>query len=196
MSDFRYFALPHSFSTYTRKPHKCDFCGQKLPVYEGVFYGEEDAEFCCEPCLLTGRLAEKGLFTNDASTSRLAARVAAVYTNWSPAERSAYVRERVQELKHRTPHLPTWQDWDWPVHCDDFCRFERIVGQKDIRALAGGNDADAFLKEHLYEPDGESLSLADVRPDSPEDNTTSYSLEVYQFVCRTCAKPLFCWDIE
>ncbi len=191
---FRYFQHPHEFSTYTKEPQLCDFCGEERPGYAGPYYGQNDIEFVCEACLIQGRLTEAGASTNEGS--RLIRNQLQLYhPELSPEQREALVIQRIDELEYRTPSLVTWNDIEWPGHCGDYCRFIKIAGRPDIVALAGGRDAKAFFYAHLMgraHPDW----WADIRPDSPRNNEVAYSMEVYLFQCLECGEYRLITDME
>lgn len=176
MTAFTYFADPHgsAVSTWTDEPRRCDICGATRPGYDGPFYGEGDeVEFVCEPCLVAGRLRERRLSTN---------------------EGVATIDPRpTDELEHRTPHLVTWQDMSWPTHCDDYCRFEREVGQRELEELGGAD----FFKAHLHEDLADAeLEWEDVPPRAPTNRRVSNSPSVYLLRCWQFRTPVLWWDVD
>jgi len=108
------------------------------------------------------------------------------------------VWERTAEVEQRTPSPVTWQHLSWPAHCGDYACFIGEVGQPDLNALAPNGDGKAFLAEHLHEA---MLMLETdiwdwIRPDSPKDASTSYSVGVYLFQCLHCGHYLILWDVD
>jgi uncharacterized protein CbrC (UPF0167 family) len=110
------------------------------------------------------------------------------------------VRQRTMELSQRTPHLETWQDFFWPVHCGDYCCFIKEVGKPDLDELAPDSDGLKFFDEHLREEHAGITNASDVwnaiRPDSPKDNSTAYSVGGYLFQCLHCEKYVIHWDCD
>ena len=180
MAEFRYFADPHGpNSTWMDDPQECEICGETRRGYEGTYYGEEDVEFVCEPCLVSGRLAERNLTTNEGDAAALLDQL---------GERAGRLaEERRSELEQRTPHLVTWQDWFWPAHCGDFCRFERRVGRHELTALAPDGDGHRFYLDHLAE---EPLDWELLPPSGDE----VYDVGVYLFRCLDCGTHQIRWD--
>ena len=173
MSEFRYFAEPHGpSSTWTDAARTCDLCGEVRAGYEGPYYGIEEIDFVCEPCLSSGRLAERDATANDGG-----ANVA------DPARRA--------ELEQRTPHVSTWQDWVWPAHCGDFCRFEREAGQQELIEAAPDGYGPAFLAAHL-DPAEAPLEWDWVPPSLAGD--AGFEVGVYLFRCLVCGAPVVRWD--
>ncbi len=178
MTDFRYFADPRSStaSTWREEPQACGICGKSQPGYDGPYYGAEGIDFVCEQCLVEGRLAERGLRTNEGEPG-------------PPADRR-------DELEQRTPLLVTWQDFLWPAHCDDYCQFEREVGQRELDDLADGDGA-TFFRDHLHADLAEhDFGWEDVPPRGPRTRDESNSPSVYLFTCTRCERPVLWWDID
>src|SRR5438552_2877739 len=117
---YRLFQMPHRFSTYKPQPRRCELCGETRPGYDGPFYGVEDIDFVCEPCLHAGRLRDRNLFTQTGDVESLRYQLSVYHREMSETERESLITERNDELEHRTPHLVTWQDMEWPAHCGDY----------------------------------------------------------------------------
>lgn len=178
MTDFRYFVGPResTASTWTDDPQDCGICGEVRPGYAGPYYGVGDLDFVCEPCLEAGRLAEKDFRTNEGEPG-------------PPLDRRA-------ELERRTPNLVTWQDFLWPAHCNDFCRFEREVGQRELDALSG-DDGAAFFRAHVHPSQAElDFGWEDLPLHGPSRRDESNSLSVYLFRCLVCDTPVLWWDMD
>ncbi len=169
----RYFAEPHLWSTYVTKGPACHFCHREGPGYEGPYYGcSGDTE------ALHAQLAAQSL---------------------TAAQRKTLLAERTRALEGRTPRLITWQDLLWPAHCSDYCRFVKEVGRKDVEKLAGDDDPQSWLEEHLEESTQESTDIDDlwesITPKSL-DRPSKWGLCVYLFECVTCGEPVLLWDSE
>lgn len=137
--DYRYFADPHRFSTYTTEAQECHFCGEERPGYEGGFYTEgEEIEFVCEPCLTQGKLkdAEPGVTTNEGDLEELVAQLNRLYP-LRPRDANEVEAEWLREvLEQQTPPIVTHQDMMWPAHCGDFVRYVKKARKGDFEALA------------------------------------------------------------
>jgi uncharacterized protein CbrC (UPF0167 family) len=194
----RYFAEPHIWSTYVEKGPACHFCHREGPGYEGPYYGTgPDIELVCEECLAAGLLETVDATTCSGDTDALHAQLAA--QSLMAAQRKAQLAERTRALEGRTPPLITWQDLLWPAHCSDYCRFVKEVGRKDVEKLAGDDDPQSWLEEHLEESTQESTDIDDlwesITPKSLEQ-PSKWGLCVYLFECLTCAEPVLLWDSE
>lgn len=192
-NSFRYFRYPHHFSTYSSAPKTCDLCGQLQPGYDGPFYGLNKIKFVCEQCLISGKLADKDAFTNEGDLGTLRQQIKSLHPELTQVEIEKLTNIRDAELQQRTPHLVTWQDFFWPAHCGDYCCFIKEAGKPDLSGIApegkvhllfGAKD-DEF--NHWWEG---------VRPDSPKDNSTSYSIGVYLFQCLHCHEYIVLWDCD
>jgi uncharacterized protein CbrC (UPF0167 family) len=196
VATFRYFAEPHAFSTYTIEPAVCASCQRQLPGYRGPFYGLGEFSFVCEECLASGALLKFGQSTNEGDVIALRQQLATLRRDLPESERDRLLKERTDELAHRTPHLVTWQDWDWPAHCGDYCRFLKEAGKLDLERIAAPGDAKSFLARNLrdgHETDLDYLWQC-IRPDSPKDGRVAYDVGLWLFQCLTCAEYVLVWD--
>jgi uncharacterized protein CbrC (UPF0167 family) len=98
-------------------------------------------------------------------------------------------------VEERTPGVETWQDFDWPAHCGDFCRFEREVGQAELTALASDGDGHRFFREHVYDGHLAGLEWEHFPPSAPSPEA-AYSVGIYLFRCVECERPILLWDAD
>src|SRR5947208_2790255 len=140
MAQFRYFRDPHAFAYYTADPQECGLCQKERPGYEGPFYGEEEVDFVCEPCLAAGRLAEHDLSANEGDAQALRQQLVVRDPPQSLLDIEVTVQERTKELERATPHLGSWQDWQWPAHCGDYCSYVKLAGKADLETAASDGD--------------------------------------------------------
>lgn len=198
MTTFRYFALPRQFSTYTEEPQQCQLCGRARAGYEGPYHGIEHIDFVCEECLAAGRLADKEQTTNEGDLEGLQEQLKQRHLELGDGEIAKLVQQRTEELEQRTPNLLTWQDWFWPAHCGDYCRFIKDAGKPDLIALAPDGDGKAFFRDHAIDVDVSDMDAVwkAIRPDSPIEHTESYSVGVYLFQCLECNQYVIMWDCD
>lgn len=133
---FRYFLYPHNFSSYSPELHKCDLCQKEKTGYEGPFYGDRDLEFICEECLIQGHLSELNTFTNDCDVNTLKQQITQRYADYTDQQVEELAQEKSFEITYCTPRIQTWQDYLWPAHCGDYCRFIKEVGQIELLQIA------------------------------------------------------------
>jgi uncharacterized protein len=199
---YRYFRLPHQFSNFLSEPRRCDLCGLILRVYDMALSGESDAtdgiQYVCDECLSSGKLVERGAWGNAAKMKILRDNFADRYPDLSADEVEALARVRTVEVEQRTPAPMTWQNFFWPIHCGDYCRYVREAGKPDLLALAGDHDAVTFVADCLYDRDHAEANARtiwdNIRPDSPKSITPAYDIGVYLFQCLTCDRYLLLWD--
>lgn len=200
VSRFRYFRMPHRFSSYTAELHSCEFCGRLAPGYDGPFYGEGECEFICEDCLASGRLSERGFFCNEGDLQALSEQLSRLNPSKSAQEIKDMASVRDMTLTTATPHLVTWQDFSWPAHCGDYMEFIQEVGQADLSRLASGGDGSAFLARSLspeYGPEEVRREYwNDMRASSPLVDPTDYSSCFYLYRCLTCNEHLILMDYD
>jgi uncharacterized protein CbrC (UPF0167 family) len=196
---FRYFVYPHQFSTYQEQPERCGVCGNVTSGYAGPFYGPLDIKFVCEGCLSSGRLRRLDISTNHSDIAALRVQLSALHPELSEDERERIAQDRTEELEYQTPLPVTWQELVWPAHCGDYCRFLKEIGQPELARLSPDGDGPAFLLAHaegITDAGLASQVWADMRPDSPIDNSEAYALGVYLFRCLTCGEHMLCWDYD
>lgn len=191
--EYRYFAQPHKFSTYTEVPRRCGICSEASAGYGGPFRGEDDVDFVCEECLHDGGLAELDLAANTPDMESLREQLQKQQPD-APSEHVAQIVEhRYSELAERTPPACIWSFFLWPAHCGDFCRLEKEIGQADILELADEQPPESWLAQHMVRSESD-VTAADVwkclRPDSPEDNAKTYDMTALLFRCLTCGVPV------
>jgi uncharacterized protein CbrC (UPF0167 family) len=185
-TSFKYFLHPHEFSTYTSTPQLCDLCREKRAGYVGPFYGTEQIEFVCENCLTSGKLSEFGSFTNIGETSDLKKQLKEIHLEYSETQIEKLAVEIDDELLHKTPHVVTWQDFSWPVHCGDYCCFIKEAGKPDLISITP--EDKVHLLFNTVNDERFKLFWEEIRPDSPKNNSTTYSVGVYLFQCLHCKK--------
>jgi uncharacterized protein CbrC (UPF0167 family) len=197
-SPFRYFASPHQFSTYAEELQQCQLCGRVRAGYKGPYYGVEHIDFVCEECLIVGRLADKNQITNEGDLEALQTQLKQRYPELTAEEVAQLAQQRTEELERRTPNLLTWQDWFWPAHCGDYCRFIKEVGKPDLVAIANDRDGKGFFRDHAVDVDVSNMDAiwSAIRPDSPVRHTESYSVGVYLFQCLECNQHVIIWDCD
>lgn len=195
--EYRYFRRPHAFSTFRADAAECQICRATSPGYAGPYYGAVDLLFVCEACLHGGRLEQLDCSTNDPDVTELRGNLALAHPGIESSPLKTLVDERTSELIYRTPHLTSWQDFFWPAHCTDYCRYEKEAGRLDFANLAGTSDPKKFFIEHLYsgyrETDLDDL-WESLREDSPADNSVAYETTAYLFSCLVCLTPVVLWD--
>lgn len=196
---YHYFAMPHEFSTYTPEPHHCDLCGGEAPGYEGPFYGTKEVDFVCEECMMAGRLKDVHASTNDPDANALREQLQVKLPNQAEKKRENLMRSRSDEVAYATPPLETWQDFSWPAHCADYCRFLKEVGQPELNEAAPDGNGFAFFRTHttgLTDEEHAREVWDQVREDRPENGAEPYAVGVYLFQCRECGEYVMYWDEE
>lgn len=211
---YRYFAAPHQFSTYTPDAQQCGLCGNVRPGYSQPFRGGwvdsgpyryrhargyrlETIPFVCEECMLAGRLREIRSTTNTGNNAALLSQLEALQPRLSYRERVARAGTRTGELVYATPTLLTYETFAWPVHCGDYCRFLKMVGQPDLDDLAQDGDGQAFFEAHAASIQDSTQARevwAKIRQDRPQHALPDSSVDVCLFQCLTCGEYIIHWD--
>jgi uncharacterized protein CbrC (UPF0167 family) len=167
---FRYYADPIGDGRFSRSAARCDICTRARGwVFNGVFYSAAvDDPVMCPWCIADGSVAERwnGSFNETAAVIATA---------------------RMLELCQRTPNMETWQDWEWPCHCDDAARY---MGQPDgsqLRAQPAARDAllTGLAREGFSDPDAQQLV-----------DSMGASPTAYHFRCLHCGTDIVTWDCD
>jgi len=191
---FRYFRQPHEFSTYSQESQVCDICSKNQGGYKGPFFGKNPVKFICEECLISGKLAEIGSFTNEGDLQTLTQQIHNKQPELTAPEVERLAKIRDDELRNRTPHVITWQGFSWPVHCGDYCCFIKEAGKPEIVEIVPENIRQLIF--HFRNAKEFKIWWKGVRSDSPKNCLLSYSIGVYLFQCLNCQEYVFLWDCD
>lgn len=167
---FKYHKNPLDTKAFVKSNKSCFACGQKRGwgctetiKAEDVF---EDG-FFCPWCVYDGSAAEK--FKSE---------FVSLYE-----ENPGISQDCIDELTHRTPSILTWQDFEWPAHCNDFYEFINYVTWDDITKLGIEKELEQDLLENewLREANWTVSELKEVL-------CKGSSLQGYLFRCLHCGK--------
>lgn len=121
---FRLYADPIGEGRFLRSDATCDACGQARGwVSDAILYTSDRSKgVMCPWCIADGTAVRKwgGTFNEVADPL--------------PAD-------RLVEVCERTPGIATWQDWDWPCHCNDAMRYLGQPTDVELRAQPAALDS-------------------------------------------------------
>ena len=151
-----------------------------------------DLEFVCEDCLIQERLSELNTVTNDCDVEALKLQIAQLCSGYTEQEVEKFSQEKSFEIIYRTPRIQTWQDYLWPAHCGDYCKFIKEVGQSELLQIAKLEE----IKDLLAIEDETDFRFIweSIRKDIPVDNSTAYDIGIYLFQCLHCNEYVVLWD--
>ena len=152
MNHFTYFENPLKFSPLRDGLTNCDICEREKICFDAsLFYGEEQITAICPECLADGKLTDMDIFTCEGDVEELRSQLKDIHPAWSDKEIGDEVARKTTVLEKTTPHLVTWQDWEWPCADGDYCKFIGY-GSKDLYAsLAPGTDGEQLFKNSFYD---------------------------------------------
>jgi uncharacterized protein CbrC (UPF0167 family) len=107
-------------------------------------------------------LAEHDLSMNSGDIATLTDQLRRHRPQLDEATILAVAQEVTAEVEQRTPSMSTWQDFDWPAHCGDYCRFVREVRLGDLNDLAPDGDGRAFFVTHVVSGEAHAEEYAQV----------------------------------
>ena len=159
---FKYVANGQDVLQYTKKGVKCDCCGKVANFYTDFIYAEQDVEAICDECVKSGLACEKfdGAFNEAGEIAN---------------------EEAIDEIVHKTPVLPTYQEFIWPDCCDDMCVYLRRCTKKDFNDTKIMQDLEKTYND-------EFVSLDEVK-NFPEEN-------LLLFQCSHCGKHYIILDLD
>jgi uncharacterized protein CbrC (UPF0167 family) len=185
--EFKYFRNPQKFAVFAEERMNCDVCGFKSKCFDGtLFYSEELVEAICPKCLKSGRLAEAGIFANDADVEALFEQMTQLNTDKTHEELLRLAKAKINEVETQTPPIFSWEDWKFPALDGDFCEFIEFVSKDSLNELAENGDGLAFLKKYLR-TDEENL----INPEILWDELPTQYIETIDQTNRQCLAYLF-----
>ncbi|MDQ2687704.1 MAG: CbrC family protein [Armatimonadota bacterium] len=171
----------------------CLVCRQSHTGYWFIVMHENgyDEYHVCEPCLVSGRLSERGLRVNNADIDALREQLRAKHPELPEKEREFLLNERTSEVEQRTPCPKIRNTFTWPAHCGDYAVFFRQVDADDLNSLAPSGDGKAFLASHLHSDCG----AGGVLEQAWEDKLEGF-LRFYLWQCPQCTEYLLTCDSD
>lgn len=151
--EFKYFEKPEIHTVLRESGAVCDICTEAKPCFDArVFYGEEEIDAICPTCLASGKLLQKNISTCEGDIDSLISQLKQLHPDWTDEHVQDIAEQKTVELETTTPHIVTWQDWQWPCADGDYCRFIGYGSRPLYIELAGNAPAEQFFRESFYDP--------------------------------------------
>lgn len=148
---FKYFDKPEIFTELSDSVTKCDICGQEKHCFDAeVFFGEEDFTSICPECLAEGKLLNRDAFTCIGDITELKRQLKNLNPVLTELQIDDIANQKTIELEKTTPHLVTWQDWDWPCADGDYCKFIGYGSKPFYSSLATKTTGEKLFKNSFY----------------------------------------------
>ena len=128
---FKYIENAEDVIQFSDKTKKCDCCGKETNLFTDFIYSQKNVNVICSDCIISGLACEKfeGEFNE------------VPYINNKSA---------MEELSKRTPHLSTYQEIEWPVCCNDFCKYLRTCTSKDLKDKQILKDLEETFEDDFF----------------------------------------------
>lgn len=196
---FKYFDKPELFVGLRETKTICDTCGQEKVCFDAeAFYGTDDLTSICPDCLASGQLIHKNAFTCDGDIEELKQQIKRLNPDLTNDEIQNIADQKTIELVTTTPHLVTWQDWQWPCADGDYCRFIGYGSKPFYKELAKQIPVEEFFKDSFYDIESYIDYLwKDVVPDKEIKNyndSNMYGALFYVFKSLNSDKIITIWD--
>jgi len=168
---FRYHPDPIATGAIEASDRTCAICGRARGFrYAATIYAASEVDSICPWCIADGSAARK---------------LDGQFSDGDPLIAAGVAPEVVDEVTHRTPGYPSWQQEIWMAHCGDACAFLGDASKEELVALAGP-DLDGLLeRELLRDSDWRGLLSSYVPGGDPA---------VYHFRCLRCQASVFSLD--
>lgn len=142
---FRYHPDPVGTGSIVGSPVLCASCREARGfIYTGPVYAADDlsdlSERLCPWCIADG------------SAARI---FAASFTDVGTDVPDGVPATVLDEIEHRTPGYPAWQQDHWMYHCADGCEFLGRAGHEQLAAMPGGATAAVVASVAEYGWDGD-----------------------------------------
>lgn len=196
---FKYFYKPELYVGLRDIKTTCDTCGlEKICFDAEAFYGTDDLTSICPECLAGGKLVEKDAYTCNGDIEELEKQIKHLNPNLTNSDIQASAEQKTTDLEKTTPHLVTWQDWNWPCADGDYCKFIGYGSKPFYQKLAKQVSVEDFFRESFYNPDSYIDNLwKEVVPDKEIRNYTDsnkYGTLFYVFESISSDKIVTTWD--
>lgn len=166
---FKYHQNPIKSLSFIKSDMECNCCNKKTGyIYNLSIYSSLDVEdvVICPWCLANGDAAKKYQAT----------------FNDTYSVESKIPNSENDEILHRTPSYPTWQDFDWMIHCGHPAIFIGDADKSTIKKMSSVT-LSLFLKENELDND-EIDEILDryIEVESPM---------IYEHKCSKCNETLY-----
>lgn len=197
---FKYYDKPELFTGLTNTERICDICRKENFCFDAeAFYGIDRLKLICPDCLVNGKLNEINSFTCNGDKSELKRQIKKLNPKLSDVEIERIVKEKTFELEKTTPHLITWQDWEWPCADGDYCKFIGFGSKPLFRELAINEPAETFFKNSFYDSNYYEDYLWEEVPDNLILNhveSEQYFTLFYVFQSLNSDRIVIIWDCD
>ncbi len=149
--EFKYFEQPEKFTAYTAAKTTCNVCQQTKHCFDAeTYYGEDRLSAICPECLASGALRAYDSTTCEGDIEELIRQLQAIHPDLSTDEVASLAQGKTEVLEKTTPHLMSWQDWNWPCADGDYCRFIGYGSKFLYNQLARDKDGARLFRQSLY----------------------------------------------
>jgi uncharacterized protein CbrC (UPF0167 family) len=94
--------------------------------------------------------------------------------------------QKIEELYGKTPKVSSWNEFEWPDHCDDFCQYN---GDKTVEEFRSENEIELINKFINWKPTIEDIVSIKMNYAVPS------MVSVHKFFCLTCKKEILILDL-
>jgi uncharacterized protein CbrC (UPF0167 family) len=176
---------------------KCACCKQTKKCFGATLY-----DTVCLDCLASGKLSTLNSSNCSGDINELKKQIKTLNPAFDEDQVEELADLKTNELETTTPHLITWQDWDWPCADGDYCKFIGYGSKTLYNKLATNSDSKELfinsLYKHLKDSDTEYL-WDEVMPDeeiNSYEDSNQYGTLFYVFKSLNSDTIVTIWDCD
>lgn len=173
--EFKYHPDPLKTKSVVKSEDICECCLKRTGYkYEGSIYGRSRVENLCPWCIGNGEAHRK-----------FEAKFSSIMPGSIGSQNPVKIEcddEAFDTLLHKTPGFSSYQEIEWPNHCNDFCEFHGVATVGDFKKIS------AEEKERLYRVSW--LDETEILELQKGDERTELHY-FFHFVCCKCGEFIF-----
>jgi hypothetical protein len=146
-----------------------------------------------------GQLNDKNIFTCNGDIEELKQQLKILNPTLTKIEIESIAQQKTTELEKTTPHLVTWQDWNWPCADGEYCKFIGFGSKPLYNEIAKYENVELFFKNSFYDSNYYEEYLWEEVPEKMILNYTEseqYFTLFYVFKSLNSDKILTIWDCD
>ena len=194
--NFKYFENADQLLSQVDNQVECACCHLTKKCFEATLHF-----VVCSDCLTTNQLYNLDTTNCNGDINELKKQIKYLNSNYTEKEIDKIAKEKTEELEKTTPHLVTWQDWDWPCSDGDYCKFIGY-GSKALYNKLSKNDGKTLFTNSMYKhlKDSDTEYLWDEIMSEDEiinyEDSSQYGTLFYVFKSLNSENIVTVWDCD
>jgi uncharacterized protein CbrC (UPF0167 family) len=148
--DFKYFDDYVNLTSLTKDKIECQICKTITICFDSASYGSEKMEHVCPNCIFDKKLYDKDISLNEGDISWLVLQLKEINKDLNENQIQENANKKTIELEKGTPHLLTWQDFEWPCLDGDYAKFIGFGSKPLFNSLALDAKGKKLFKKSIH----------------------------------------------